>query len=70
MGMIKYKSKYAEANDPKIFLIKYDFSSLAFSLEMCLSFSEPNTKNAGKTMVGHSSYWLNWNSKERKKKKK
>lgn len=64
MDMIKYKSKYPEANDPKIFFKKYDFSYLAFSLEMCLSFSEPNTKNAGKTMVGHSSFWLNWNSKK------
>ena len=50
----QFKKKYTEINDPRRFLIKYDFNYLACSLEIYLNFSEPNNK----TMVGHPSYWL------------
>lgn len=52
--------KYTEANDPKIFLVKYDFS--IFPGNIFEFFRAKYQKNGGKAMVDYSSYGLDMNS--------
>lgn len=61
---ISIKKMYTEGNYPRVLSIKYNFSYLAFCLEIYLNFSEPNTKTAYKAMIGYSSFQLDLNSQK------